>query len=366
MDIKGVEIFSVGKWNGDDYTREDLHEMVRAFVEQPSFKPFIKLGHDKDQKVAKELMEIEDGLPALGWINRLYVSGEKLLADFIDIPGKLGKLIKKGAYKKISSEVFWNIKIKDKTYKRMLAAVALLGADTPGVMNLGDILAMYKKIYSDDLEKVTTKEENFNPDINPQKEKEIPMEKTEGQLKAEFALEKAQAELKSAEDKLKNASDADKAKDAEIVDLKKFKVEAEAKLKVEADKAAKAAASEAKAKRETFVNTLVNDKLCTPAMKPYIAELLGEEKKVYSIKVKAKGGEDEEKELTKEDLIKETLKLFKSGKDVNFDDNSSKGKENDSKQEAEQKLDERAKKYAKANEVSYNSALKIVRRQKEE
>ena len=30
-DIKDVEIFKVGKWNGDEYTNKDLDNMVKAF-----------------------------------------------------------------------------------------------------------------------------------------------------------------------------------------------------------------------------------------------------------------------------------------------------------------------------------------------
>ena len=161
----GVEIFSVGNWNGDDYTIEDLNTMVAAFEEtKQGAQPFLKLGHDPKQKLIQA-----DGLPAAGWIERIYVRGNKLFADFTDIPKKVYDLIQAKAYKKVSSEIFWNIKVGEKTYKRMLAAVALLGADTPGVMNLNDILAMYSnegkigenlKIYDNAFEVLTSKPNN--------------------------------------------------------------------------------------------------------------------------------------------------------------------------------------------------------------
>ena len=91
--IKGVEIFSTGKWNGDNYTREDLEEMVLAFEEtKAGARPYIKLGHDAKQKLLQA-----DGMPAAGWIDRVYIKGEKLMADFVDIPGKIYALIEKKA-----------------------------------------------------------------------------------------------------------------------------------------------------------------------------------------------------------------------------------------------------------------------------
>ena len=47
------------------------------------------------------------------------------------------------AYRSVSSEIFHNIEINGERFTKMLSAVALLGQDTPGVMNLDDILSMY-------------------------------------------------------------------------------------------------------------------------------------------------------------------------------------------------------------------------------
>lgn len=332
--IQGVEIFSCGKWNGDDYTKEDLNEMVKAFDENKAgARPYLKLGHDSKQKLIQE-----DGLPAAGWVDKIYVNGNKLLADFVDIPGKIYALIESRAYRKVSSEIFWNITIGDKKYKRMLAAVALLGADTPGVMNLNDILALYKS-FENSYEKLSTGDE-LDLKFFTENGKETIMSKTENEIKLELELaqqkeasEKLEAEKK--EFKLKQDQDA-----KELADLKEFKKQAE-------EKEVKLHAEKEELRVKNFVAELKADKLCTPAMEPMITELLGPDKKEYTAN-----------KISKEDTLKEVLKLFKSAKDVNFDENSSKG--DSGKKDKEVELDKKAKEYMAKNECTYSAALKAV------
>jgi hypothetical protein len=69
--IKQVEVFSAGEWNKDKYEVNDLHDMVTAFnALRGGFVPFLKLGHDDNQKFAKS-----SGLPSVGWVENLYVKG---------------------------------------------------------------------------------------------------------------------------------------------------------------------------------------------------------------------------------------------------------------------------------------------------
>ena len=68
--VKGIEIFKVGKWNGDLYTRDDLDEMVRNF-KKVGFQVPIKLGHKE-----------QSGSPAFGWIEAIRRAGDILVADF--------------------------------------------------------------------------------------------------------------------------------------------------------------------------------------------------------------------------------------------------------------------------------------------
>lgn len=344
--LKGIEIFSAGEWNGDEYSVDDLHSMVEAFNDtHAGLRPYIKVGHDPKQKVLKELMP-QDGMPSAGWIERVYVSGQKLMADFADIPEKIYDLIQKKAYRKVSSEVFWNIKIGGKLYKRLLGAVALLGADTPGVYNLKDILAMYKQTEGE-YERLSIDNVNeFKLSSNELENKEgVPM-KTENEIKLEYTISQKETELKTNQDALTQAQ-ADKAKiEQENADLKKFKAEAETRE-------AKLAADAETAKVAQFVTELKAEKLCSPAMVPLMTELLGPEKKEYSIKIK-----DKDEKIVKGELVKELLKLFKAASAVNFEESSVDSKEY--AMDAEKEMDKKAKAYAIENKCSYATALKAV------
>jgi Mu-like prophage I protein len=323
---QNVEVFSVGEWNGDEYTLDDLHDMVKAFDEtKAGVQPYLKLGHDPKQKLIQA-----DGLPAAGWIDKLYVRGEKLIADFGDIPKKIFELIQNQAYKKVSCEIFWNTKFNGKEYRRMLSAVALLGADTPGVSNLSDILALYGvkslpenlKIYN--AFEFSDSEQNQKGGTMPEKE----------------IQEKLESDLKLAQDELK-------VRDSEIATLKQFKIDAEAKALV--------LEQEAQAQKvKAFVSELKAEKLCSPAMEGLVTELLGETKKEYTVKLK-----DKEEKLSKEQVLKEALKLFKAAAEVNFDESSSAGDEG-SKKTTDEEIDEKAKAFAAEHKVNYSKALKEI------
>lgn len=136
--LNGIEIFAEGKWNGDNYTIADLDAMVSAF-DGVGFEPPLKLGHNAAQE--KQIMA--DGQPALGWVGRIYREGATLLADFKNVPQQLYDAIKRGNYKNISAEIYWNYTSNGKQWPRVLRAVALLGADIPAVTGLASITGLY-------------------------------------------------------------------------------------------------------------------------------------------------------------------------------------------------------------------------------
>lgn len=138
FNLEGVEIFSTGVWNGDKYTQEDLQNMVENF-DQTGFQPPLKLGHNEEQP------EMLDGEPALGFVDRIYTEGTKLLADFSSLPKKVYEAIKRGNYKRVSSEIYWNFKNNGQVLDRVLKAVALLGSEIPAVTNLEAIEGLYAK-----------------------------------------------------------------------------------------------------------------------------------------------------------------------------------------------------------------------------
>ena len=136
-----AEIFSVGTWNGDTFTQADLEEIAANFEElKDLIKPPLKLGHDEQQ-----VLDQEDGQPALGWVKSLRVAGDKLLAVFADVPAVVMEAIKAGRYRRISSEIFFNVRHGKKKHGKALKAVALLGADLPAVNNLEDLAVLLKQ-----------------------------------------------------------------------------------------------------------------------------------------------------------------------------------------------------------------------------
>jgi hypothetical protein len=344
--LPGVEIFSAGVWNGDEYSVSDLDEMVRAFKENPTQKPHLKLGHDDNQTLLQR-----DGLPAAGWIGNLYRMGEKLYADFIDIPGKIYDLMKLGAYKKVSAEIYWNAKVGSSMYKRLLGAVALLGADLPGVTNLNDIFDMYT-LEGGEPRHYDLGGKCFTIEID----KSDLAKKETGQMdeKEKKALED---KIQAAEQKnhsLQSQLDAEKAeKEAmkkDVENLKTFAADAEKREKEAAEKAVEAGI-------DADVAALTSERLISPAMKPYVKALLGEEKKEYSFKP-AKG---DEKKFSKSGLLKEILKLHKATA-VNTEEGSVEGEvENDEEQlDRQQSLHEKIEKYMADHKVSYKLAYKAV------
>lgn len=139
FNLNGVEIFSTGVWNGDKYSEKDLDAMIKNF-DEVGFEPPVKLGHNEEQS------ELQDGQPALGYISKIYKVGSKLVADFKELPKKVYEAVKRGNYKRVSSEIYWNYKANGSTFNRVLKAVALLGADIPAVTNLESITGLYSNM----------------------------------------------------------------------------------------------------------------------------------------------------------------------------------------------------------------------------
>lgn len=143
VDILGVEVFATGTHNGDTYDVPDLELMVNA-AEKVGFEAPLKLGHMEDSDTAALLKK--EGMPAFGWVRNLRVQGKKLLADFMEVPKRLGDLIKKGAYRRVSAEIYWNFQKGKDVFPRVLKAVSLLGAEIPAVTDLAAVEALYEKL----------------------------------------------------------------------------------------------------------------------------------------------------------------------------------------------------------------------------
>lgn len=127
FEVKDIDIFRAGTWNGDKYTVEDLDDMIANF-DRVGFRPPVKLGHAENS-----------GEPAYGWVKALRRVGDKLVADFMDVPKVIFEALRDKRFDTVSSEIFWDLKRDGSVFRRVLKAVALLGAETPAVSGLRPI-----------------------------------------------------------------------------------------------------------------------------------------------------------------------------------------------------------------------------------
>ena len=341
--IIGKEIFSVGEWNGDNYTIEDLEEMVRAYNDTCSkYKPYIKLGHVESQDLLKQ-----EGLPSAGWIQNLRVEGDKLVCDISDIPEKVYKLIKENAYRYVSAEIFWNIDFEGKKYERMLSGCAILGAEMPAVTNLNEFINLYK-LDAKFIKSYTFKKEDNMPEIkpvvDPKKELLVDPKEIKPEEKKPVIEPKVMAELPVIPPEVK--PEEVKAPSVEELTTKVADLEkklAEIMLKLDEANAENFKCKEALGK--TQVEKFISEKNVAPAAQEYVRQLLGDEKKSYSVN---------NKEMTKQDMVGEILKIYAAG-NVNVVETSEKAVviEND-----EDKTVNDIKAYAAANKITFAAAYK--------
>lgn len=128
-----AEVFAVGKWNGMTFTQEDIKGIADAFASLgDKMRVPLKFGHNNEQPIT-------DGQPALGWVDKVWVQGEKLMARFVDMPKVVMDAIKKKRYRNVSIELDMNVMHMGQAYKNVLTGVALLGADIPAVNTLKDL-----------------------------------------------------------------------------------------------------------------------------------------------------------------------------------------------------------------------------------
>jgi hypothetical protein len=137
MNTLKQEIFAVGKWNGFEFSLNDLRKMATSFAALGDvLKVPLKLGHNDDQAMT-------DGKPALGWVSDLSVnesaSPAKLVAEFSQVPDVVFSAMERGLYRSVSVELDFDVKHKGAFYDFVLTGVALLGSDLPAVNVLNDL-----------------------------------------------------------------------------------------------------------------------------------------------------------------------------------------------------------------------------------
>lgn len=223
--IENVEIFKTGTWRPSTggqttFTGTDLDDMVASFEAlntQPGFVPALKLGHSAMQRFFGN----KQGAPRLGSVAKIWRVGDKILANFRDVPDELVDLIEKDRYNQVSVEVFPKYEFEGKTFKNLLTAVALLGAELPAVKGLKDLAsALFEEDdFDEDQTRIVYSEERDE------------MEKfTQEQVDAliDAALTKATKEFEDSVDaKLADLTTRLAAQDEEIKTLRDDKAESE-------------------------------------------------------------------------------------------------------------------------------------------
>lgn len=138
-ELNKVQIFATGEFYGvkfDDDMLQEIADETNKLIKAKKHEPPGKLGHDENQVFAKL-----SGLPAIGWVKKVWREGSKLYAAFKEVPKVIKEAIDKGLYKKISSEIYPpELSLEEFGIEKWtLRAVALLGADVPKVKGMASI-----------------------------------------------------------------------------------------------------------------------------------------------------------------------------------------------------------------------------------
>jgi len=218
-DLKGVEIFATGTWRGNKkitITASDLDAMIASFTalggQVDGFRPPLVIGHTRTP-----------GEMAYGWTQRIYRVGDKILADFSDVPDYLLYSIEEKRYNSVSIEMYPSIDYAGKTFQNVLSAVAVLGAELPAVKGLKPLSA---SIFSDagPAEQLSKEEMMFT-----QEQVDALIAAAVAKATAQFKdsneadTEKFAADLSTANDTIKSVTEA---KERAEVALSVFKAEA--------------------------------------------------------------------------------------------------------------------------------------------
>ncbi len=335
FELNDVTIFEAGVWRGREWTNDHLDSMVQAFEkEKKNLKPFLKLGHDDNQKFLQS-----DGLPSAGWVSELKRVGNKLKASFKNVPAKIKKLIDAGRYGRFSSEIFINYTNPNgEKFPRALAAVALLGADTPELVSMDDLVDQF--FTSHNYEEIFKMEGNM-PDDNT------------------AILEK----FKKLEDQVSSLSAEVKEKDSQIKNLEtekeKFSEEnAKFKQDLEAEKFTRR-----QNEVTSFVDEQIKSKKILPVQREKYIALCMDDQTEHKFSY-IEDNKEQTVKGTNFSLVKEILggmpELFSSEFDSNHQDVPAPEKRKGPVDPEDDKLNEAVEKYAKENNISYREAFDVV------
>ncbi len=388
FEINDVEIFSTGTWNNDKYMRKDLDDIVYSFS-RVGFRPPIKLGH-KDKS----------GGPAFGWVKALRRKGDKLVADFMDISKTMFDAIKGRKFDTVSSEIFWDLERNGKKFRRVLKAVALLGAETPAVSGLAPLRSVvlslpedgFEGVYSysihpkewnmDQIEELTDKVEALEKGLE---EANVAKEAAEAERDDFKAGKKKKAKLEESEEKLKEAAEAAEKLQEELDDAKSSLTEAEEEL----EKAKGSNVTEVESLKETVAEltkalaTMTDQQRIArieekvedcglPAIRPYVRalyDIASTSERTVTFSEGGEEGEDKkERKLSAEEVVDELVSMISKQSEKLFAqlgvsglDDREEGNVAAAGGDVTMVLDEKAKKHMSDNkEATYVQAVEAV------
>jgi len=351
-ELKDVEIFGIGIWKGNKITGEDLDGIVNDTNEIiDKLKPKVKLGHGDKQALLQRT-----GLPAGGWITKLKRAGDKILVDIKEVPKVLYQLIKNGAYKRISSEILtdYTEPSTKKVYKKVLSAIAFLGADLPAVTNLKDIAALYDVNKEADLivyPELKDKKNKIRKEVYlDMGDKKVIITEMDGKKFVSVEdYEQIEKDKKAVDEKVKAGEDY------------KTKFEAEEKKTKEAEsKLAKTDKEKREAEIKSFIDTNCSETNMRflPKQKDIMMALIESASDEKKIKFTADG---KETEISQRNLLEEFIKLQPNFSDSIFTELS---KSEEEEEEGEDKLTPEEKKVQKYmdehKDISYRDAVLAV------
>lgn len=116
-----VEVFRAGSYPQGEFTERDLEQMAAAYDPAVHEAP-VTLDHAR-------------GGPALGWVAGLKRVGDRLVARLRAVSDTLRELVRSGAYRKPSAEIYLDFAGSGRKYLR---AVTFLGAAVPEVKGLSE------------------------------------------------------------------------------------------------------------------------------------------------------------------------------------------------------------------------------------
>ncbi len=281
-DIKDYPIFEVGTWNKMEFTEADLDEIAANYSElEKQHQVPLKLGHNDKQPLT-------DGQPALGWIANVRRVGKQLLADFSDMPKIIKDMIAKKRFRAVSVELLMGLKRGDKSYKYVLDAVAILGAEQPAVHTLPDLnlfLAKRSLAYDEGGRRVAFERQVDRVSFTSRKEPGGSMDEEEVKRMIAAATGPLQAEMNTLREQ-----NADYKKKFTEEEDKRIKAESIAKDMKAKDDARDAEANTAKVKmaRDNVTALLeegVKAKKITPAQRDKAIKMFGINDDVLVLKV---------------------------------------------------------------------------------